>query len=180
MRFINNSNRVYNGYGKCYFISNSNHVLKGNSGKLAVSFLTWPSNNVFGCTCYQIYVAIWGLCCQTQVSQAGVSSFIPRFTVGCNYLSLPDIPAPDKKSTYIIITFWSVQGLSGIIWTALMQHMSCPRQSTMLNVPHLVMLKDVTGRWHTRELQYHKYGRCKKGVYYMPGPAFTKIDQCTS
>ena len=33
MRFINNSNRVYNGYGKCYFISNSNHVLKGNSGK---------------------------------------------------------------------------------------------------------------------------------------------------
>ena len=31
---------------------------------------------------------MWGLCCQKQVSQAGISNYIPQFTVGCNYLSL--------------------------------------------------------------------------------------------
>ena len=31
---------------------------------------------------------IWGLCRQKQVSQAGISDYIPRFTQGCNYLSL--------------------------------------------------------------------------------------------
>ena len=36
---------------------------------------------------------IWGLWCQKQVSQAGISNCIPQFTVGCNYLSLPEIPA---------------------------------------------------------------------------------------
>ena len=36
---------------------------------------------------------IWGLCCQKHISQAGISNYIPRLTVGCNYLSLPEIPA---------------------------------------------------------------------------------------
>ena len=40
---------------------------------------------------------IWGLCCQKQVSQAGISNYIPQFTVGCNYLSLPEIPASGNK-----------------------------------------------------------------------------------
>ena len=34
---------------------------------------------------------IWGL--MRQVSQAGISNYIPQFTVGCSYLSLPEIPA---------------------------------------------------------------------------------------
>ena len=41
---------------------------------------------------------IWGLCCQKQVSQAGISNYIPQFTVGCNYLSLPEIPASGNKA----------------------------------------------------------------------------------
>ena len=40
---------------------------------------------------------ICGLCCQKQVSQAGISNYIPQFTVGCNYLSLPEIPASGNK-----------------------------------------------------------------------------------
>ena len=39
----------------------------------------------------------WGLCCQKQVSQAGISNYIPQFTVGCNYLSLSEIPASGNK-----------------------------------------------------------------------------------
>ena len=35
----------------------------------------------------------WELCRQKQVSQVGISNYIPQFTVGCNYLSLPEIPA---------------------------------------------------------------------------------------
>ena len=38
-----------------------------------------------------------GLCCQKQVSQAGISNYIPQFTMGCNYLSLPEIPASGNK-----------------------------------------------------------------------------------
>ena len=40
---------------------------------------------------------IWGLWQQKQVSQAGVRNYIPQFTVGCNYLSLSEIPASGTK-----------------------------------------------------------------------------------
>ena len=40
---------------------------------------------------------IWGLCCQKQVSQTGIINYIPQFTVGCNYLSLPEIPVSGNK-----------------------------------------------------------------------------------
>ena len=40
---------------------------------------------------------IWGLCCQNQVSQAGISNCIPKLAAGCDYLSLPEIPASDNK-----------------------------------------------------------------------------------
>ena len=40
---------------------------------------------------------IWGLGCQEHVSQAVISNFILQFTVGCNYLSLPEIPASGAK-----------------------------------------------------------------------------------
>ena len=43
------------------------------------------------------FMVIWGMCCQKQVSQAGISNYIPQFTVGCNYLSLPEIPASGNK-----------------------------------------------------------------------------------
>ena len=36
---------------------------------------------------------IWGLWHQKQVSQAGINNCIPQNTVGCNYLSLSEIPA---------------------------------------------------------------------------------------
>ena len=39
----------------------------------------------------------WGLWCQKQVSQAGISNYIPQFTVGCSYLCMPEIPASSTK-----------------------------------------------------------------------------------
>ena len=36
---------------------------------------------------------IWGLCCQKQVSQAGISNCIPQDNVGCNFLSLTELLA---------------------------------------------------------------------------------------
>ena len=45
----------------------------------------------------ELYHCIWGLCCQKQVSQAEISNYIPQFTVGCSYLSLPEIPASGSK-----------------------------------------------------------------------------------
>ena len=50
---------------------------------------------------------IWGLWCQKQVSQAGLSNYLPQFTVGCNYLSLPEIPASGAK-VLIYVTEWSL------------------------------------------------------------------------
>ena len=41
---------------------------------------------------------IWRLWYQKQVSQAGISNCIPQNTVGCNYVSLPEIPASGTKS----------------------------------------------------------------------------------
>ena len=51
--------------------------------------------------CLSIF--LWGLCCQKQVSQAGISNYIPQFTVGCNYLSLPEIPASGNQ---VLIYQW--------------------------------------------------------------------------
>ena len=46
--------------------------------------------------CYKFWY-IRGLWCQKQVSQAEISNCIPQFSVGCNYLSMPDIPASYTK-----------------------------------------------------------------------------------
>ena len=55
--------------------------------------------------CLETAEYIWGLCCQKQVSQAGISNYIPQFTVKCNYLSLPEIPASGNK---VFILLWDV------------------------------------------------------------------------
>ena len=38
------------------------------------------------CVPLQYSESICGLCCQKQVSEAGISNYIPQKTVGCNYL----------------------------------------------------------------------------------------------
>ena len=61
-------------------------------------FLTTISYNVTASFYTELsYNAIWGHCCQKQVSQAGISNYIPQLNVGCNYLSLPEIPASGNK-----------------------------------------------------------------------------------
>ena len=42
-------------------------------------------------------LANWGLCCQKQVSQTGISNYIPQFTVGCKYTYPCLIPASANK-----------------------------------------------------------------------------------
>ena len=51
---------------------------------------------------------IWGLCPQKQVSQAGISNCIPQYSVACNYLSMPEIPASGGK---VLIWRSQMQGL---------------------------------------------------------------------
>ena len=45
---------------------------------------------------------ICGLWCQKQFSQARISNCIPQYTVGCNYLSLPEIPASGTSKFSIV------------------------------------------------------------------------------
>ena len=47
---------------------------------------------------------IWGLWRQKQVSQARMSNSIPQNNVGCNYFSLPEIPAFGSKVLIYAIT----------------------------------------------------------------------------
>ena len=70
----------------------------------AVSFLIqlphcqWSVNDSYQSTMdYDTINTKWGLCCQKQVSQTEISNYIPQFTVGCNYLSLPELPASGNK-----------------------------------------------------------------------------------
>ena len=54
---------------------------------------------------------VWGLWCQKQVSQAGISNYIPQFTVGCSYLSLSEIPASGNKVLIYVYIYEQI-----IIW----------------------------------------------------------------
>ena len=57
----------------------------------------WHFSNHFSWLfCYKFWY-VRGLWCQKQVSQAEISNCIPQFSVGCNYLSLPEIPASCTK-----------------------------------------------------------------------------------
>ena len=47
--------------------------------------------------CFLKQIGQSGLCCQKQVSQAGVINCIPQYSVRCNYLSLTEIPASGNK-----------------------------------------------------------------------------------
>ena len=40
---------------------------------------------------------IWGLWCQKEVSWAYISNYTPQYSVGCNYLCMPKIPASGAK-----------------------------------------------------------------------------------
>ena len=46
---------------------------------------------------------ICGLCCQMQVSHAGICNCIPQCPVGCNYLSMLEIPDSGNK----VVIRWS-------------------------------------------------------------------------
>ena len=49
------------------------------------------TKKIFHKTCTVIAsIVSWWLWCQKEVSRAGISNYIPQFTVGCDYLSLSD------------------------------------------------------------------------------------------
>ena len=50
--------------------------------------------------------------CQKQVSQAGISNYTPQFTVGCNYLSLPEIPASGNEVHICPYTLPSIKSVN--------------------------------------------------------------------
>ena len=67
---------------------------------------------------------IQGPCHQKQESQAGISNCIPQNTVGCNYLSLPKIPASGVKvlictytwCSYISLTISQIPHMCHVSW----------------------------------------------------------------
>ena len=58
-----------------------------------VMFRCWIQNSVR----WMFSQHKWVLCCQKQVYQAGINNCIPQNTMGCNNLSLSEIPASDSK-----------------------------------------------------------------------------------
>ena len=62
-----------------------------------VLFICFISSYLADVTTAWLTTLKWGLCYQKQVSQTGISNYIPQLTVGCNYLSLPEIPASGNK-----------------------------------------------------------------------------------
>ena len=62
-------------------------------------FTVVNSLNLTGNVCgYRGFLTtICGLWWRKQVSQSGISNYLPQFTVGCNYLALPDIPTSGAK-----------------------------------------------------------------------------------
>ena len=57
---------------------------------------------------------VWGLWCQKQVSQTGISNYVPQFTVRCNFLSLPEMPVSGAKVLIYLLLCVNlpVQGLN--------------------------------------------------------------------
>ena len=51
---------------------------------------------------------IWRHWCQKQVSQAGISNNIPPKTVGCNYLSMPEIPTSGTTVVIHVTLTWAI------------------------------------------------------------------------
>ena len=63
------------------------------------------------------YAHIWQLWRQKQVSRTGISNYIPQFTVGCNYLSLPEIPASGNKVKNCWMISWvTYKGIMKLTW----------------------------------------------------------------
>ena len=48
--------------------------------------------------------SLWTPVCQKQVSRVWISNYIPQYTVGCNYLAMPLIPAYGTED--LIYNFW--------------------------------------------------------------------------
>ena len=71
----------------------------GNHGTSYTKTSTWSE-----CICC-FDMMIRGLCCQKQVSQVGISNYIPQFTVGCSFLSLPEIPASGNKVLICVLRY---------------------------------------------------------------------------
>ena len=77
---------------------------------------TNPLSLQYACNLAQYCWPVWGLCCQKQVSQAGISKYIPQWTAGRDYLSLPEIPASGNK----VLIYWDC--LTGLRCSCLPSH----------------------------------------------------------
>ena len=58
---------------------------------------------------------IWGLCCQKQIYQTGISNYISQSTMRCNYLYLPDISASGNKVLichHLFVSWYHYDGIS--------------------------------------------------------------------
>ena len=91
--------------------------------------------------------------CQKQVSQAGIRNCIPQNTVGCNYLSLPEIIAPDTKVPNFESAYSRFQivmarcAWTGVVWTLTTANATV-LESTMENSAPMVSHKPqrISGR----------------------------------
>ena len=80
----------------CWDLSESMVVKRASGGQGAGGSCAESDHTISHCN-MQHRRSNWGLWCQKQVSQAGISNCIPQYSVGCNYLSLPEITASGAK-----------------------------------------------------------------------------------
>ena len=91
------------------------------------------------------YKVIWGLCRQKQISQAGISNCIPQNTVGCNSLSLPEIPG-SHITRYRALTKVEHQSK---LWTANKYSLSQASYGVYLDIWESMKTKDLVSNLET-------------------------------
>ena len=97
-------------------------------------------------------IMIWRHWCQKWVSRARKSNYILQFTVGCNYLSLPEIPASGQKQVSPAgISNYILQFTVGCNYLSLLEiPASCQKQVSPAGTSNYIL----QFKWFSARLQH--------------------------
>ena len=132
-----------NKYNKVVFIFNGIYCIVLGCDVCDKSMRKFPES------AFHTTVLIWVLWCQKQVSQAGISNCIPQYSVGCNYLSMPEIPASGtwNQSAYITTSDAASDGkvVTMMWWTfdlVLLKDCTYTDHASLFNVKHCFFIRN--------------------------------------
>ena len=97
---------------------------------------------------------IWGLWCQKQVSQAGVSNCILQYSLGCNDLSVSEVPASGTK---VLICRLPGGPHKSLQWR------NNRHDGVSNHQPHDCLLNCLVSCWSKKTLKLRVIGLCVKG-----------------